>query len=76
MRVNIVVDPDRFDEVVRALGESGVAVDDRSPAIGTVSGRIAAATPEALAAISAIDGVVAVEPEREIHLPPPESGVP
>lgn len=64
VRVTVVVVPDRFAEVVHA------------PAIGTVSGRIAAATPEALAAISAIDGVVAVEPEREIHLPPPESGVP
>ncbi|MEV5409784.1 hypothetical protein AB0K60_13215 [Thermopolyspora sp. NPDC052614] len=76
VRVNIVVDTGRFDSVVQAVRQAGVTVDDRSPAIGVVSGRITGDdTDAAIAAISAIDGVVAVEPERTIRLPPPESEI-
>ncbi|MEV4067617.1 hypothetical protein [Nonomuraea dietziae] len=70
VRVNIVVDPDRFDTVVGELIEAGAQVEERSPAIGMVCTRIAAG---GVPAVEAIDGVQAVEQDRTIHLPPPEA---
>jgi hypothetical protein len=70
IRVNIVVDPDRFDTVVGELTKAGAQVEERSPAIGMVSARIAAGD---VPAVEAIDGVQAVEQDRTIHLPPPEA---
>ena len=68
--VTVLVDPERFDAAVAALSEAGFKVDQRQREIGTVSGRVRSAD---LAAMSTVDGVMAVEPERGIQLPPPDS---
>ena len=69
-QVVLLLDPDRFDETVLALQDAGVVIDQQNPTIGTVSGRVA---EDALAALAALDGVIAVERERSVSLPDPES---
>jgi hypothetical protein len=71
--VIIVVDADRIDAVVRALAEIGVRIDQTVPTIGVVTGR----APEALVAtIGRIEGVLAVEAERQVVIEPPDSDIP
>jgi hypothetical protein len=70
--VTILVDPDRFDTVVRALTTADVRVEDEQRAIGTITARVAA---DRVATLRGIDGVLAVEGERHIQLPPPDADV-
>jgi hypothetical protein len=73
LRVIIVVDVDRMDAVVRALAEIGVRIDQEIPAIGVVIGHV----PEALiTTIGRIDGVSAVEAERQVVIDGPDSDLP
>ncbi|NYI07691.1 hypothetical protein [Allostreptomyces psammosilenae] len=60
-RVVLSVDPARFAEVVAALRGAGLAVEAEFPTIGSVTGTVA---QDRLAALRAVDGVQAVEPER------------
>jgi len=68
--VTILVEPDRFDAVLHELARAQVRVDAELRAIGTISARV---PPDRLAAIGDIDGVLAVEPEREVHISPPDA---
>lgn len=68
----VAVDPDRFDETVKALRAAGVVVDREMRDVRTVSGRVA---EDRVPDVQGLDGVVAVEPERTVQLPPRDSDV-
>ncbi|MFB7495882.1 hypothetical protein ACFC09_14460 [Streptomyces sp. NPDC056161] len=70
--VILSVDTGRFAETIRAARAAGLTVVSEQPLIGTASGTIA---EERLPLLRAIDGVEAVERDRTIRLPPPESPV-
>lgn len=68
--VVLAVDPDRFAEVVEALRRAGLTVTGEQPIVGTLSGTVA---EERMAALEAVDGVLSVDREHTIQLPPPDS---
>jgi hypothetical protein len=70
--VTVLVDPDRYDEVVRALTTADVRIEAEQRAIGTITARVAA---EHVATLRGIDGVLAVEAEQRFQLPPPDADV-
>jgi len=70
--VVIAVDPDRFAEVVEALRRAGLTVAGEQPTLGTLSGTVA---EDRIPALEAVDGVEAVDRERTIRLPPPDSPI-
>ncbi len=63
---------DRYDEIVAACARAGLRVVQRLPSLGVVTGEIEASGIDAL---KCIPGVEAVELERSILLPPPDSPV-
>jgi hypothetical protein len=63
---------DRLENVADRLREAGMQVDRALPAIGTITGAVAASK---LAALRAIEGVADVEESREYQLPPPDSPI-
>jgi hypothetical protein len=71
-RVVVAVDRDRFRDVVAALRRVGLRVEQEWPETGTLAGRL---EPHLLADVQAVDGVVAVEPERTFRLPPPDAEI-
>lgn len=56
--------------VVARLRDAGLVVDRVLAAAGVVSGRAAS---DAVAKLESVDGVAAVQPDREMHIAPPES---
>lgn len=68
--VVIAVDPDRFDEVAAALAGAGVSVERELREIGTIGGHVAEGR---LASLEALAGVLAVDRERVVQLPPPDA---
>lgn len=70
--VVLAVDPDRFAEVVEALGQAGLTVTGEQPILGTLSGTVA---EDRIPALAAVDGVESVDRERTIRLPPPDSPI-
>jgi hypothetical protein len=62
----------RLDEVSRDAEAAGMTVQGLEPAIGVLTGSIAADRIERLRAVA---GVEHVEPQREIRIPPPDSPV-
>jgi hypothetical protein len=68
--VVLAVDPDRFDQVVEALRRAGLRVTSEQPLLGSLSGTVA---EDRLAALAAVDGVLAVDPDRTVTLPDPGS---
>ncbi|MFF7369029.1 hypothetical protein [Streptomyces tricolor] len=73
-RVDVIlsVDPGRFAETIRAAQATGLTVTSEQPLIGTAAGTIA---EDRIPLLRAVDGVEAVERDRTIRLPPPESPV-
>ncbi|WP_430383666.1 hypothetical protein [Streptomyces sp. P10-4] len=73
-RVDVVlsVDPERFAETIRAAQAAGLTVTSEQPLIGTAAGTVA---EDRIPLLRAVDGVEAVERDRTIRLPPPESPV-
>lgn len=63
---------DRIDEVVARLEACGMHVDQVLRAVGVITGSVDAPHLQALGALS---GVAAVEPQRTVQLPPPDSDV-
>jgi len=63
---------DRFREVVQAVVQAGLVVDQELPTSGVVTGEV---PEERLSAVAAVDGGESVERERTIHLPPPDSSI-
>lgn len=70
--VILAVDPDRFAEVVEALRRAGLAVTGEQQVLGTLSGTVA---EDRIPALRAVDGVEAVDRERTVRLPPPDSPI-
>mgnify|MGYP001371617426 CR=1 FL=1 len=68
----VAVDPDRFADVVRRLADTGLTVRDRHPHLGMVTGE---APPELIPLLEAVDGVAAVERQRQVGVQPPDSPV-
>jgi len=68
--VIVSVDPDRFAEVVRAARAAGLAVTGEQPLLGSLSGTIA---EDRIPVLEAVDGVEAVDRERIVGIPPPDS---
>jgi hypothetical protein len=68
--VALAVDPDRFAEIVDALRRAGLTVTGEQPVVGTLSGT---APENRIADLQAVDGVEALDRERTVQLPPPDS---
>ncbi|WP_260190949.1 hypothetical protein [Actinophytocola gossypii] len=69
MIVSVADDRD-LGEVAAALVRAGLAVTEVLAGAGVVTGTVDGA---AVAALSTVPGVVDVEVEREVRLPPPDS---
>jgi hypothetical protein len=63
---------DRIDEVVAALEHGGMSVEQVLRPIGLITGSVDTQRVQALGSVA---GVAAVEPQRTVQLPPPDSGV-
>ena len=63
---------DRIDEVVAALEDGGMQVDQVLRPLGVITGSVDTQRVQALGAVA---GVAAVEPQRTVQLPPPDSDV-
>ncbi|TQM13967.1 ketohydroxyglutarate aldolase [Pseudonocardia kunmingensis] len=63
---------DRIDDVVTALEGGGMRVEHVLRPLGVITG---SAEDTQLQALGAVTGVAAVEPQRTVQLPPPESDV-
>lgn len=58
--------------VVDALRHAGLSVTEVLPSVGVVTGTV---DSDRMPSLSAVPGVLAVEPDRTIQLPPPDSPV-
>lgn len=58
--------------VVEGLRQAGLTVTEVLDAVGVVTG---SADSEVIPSLSAVPGVLHVEPERTIRLPPPDSPI-
>jgi hypothetical protein len=63
---------DRIDEVVTALENGGMHVDQVLRPIGVITGSV---DTQRVRALGSVAGVAAVEPQRTVQLPPPDSDV-
>lgn len=70
--VVLAVDPDRFDQVVDALRGVGLRVTSEQPLLGSLSGT---AEENRLPALAAVDGVLSLDRDRSVSLPPPDAPV-
>jgi CheY-like chemotaxis protein len=71
--VTVLVDDDHRDAIeaiAAALERAGLRVGQVLPAIGAITGSI-----EDAAVLAAVEGVEAIEPAREVRLPPPDADV-
>jgi hypothetical protein len=62
----------RIDEVVTALENGGMHIDQVLRPIGVITGSVETGHVHALGSVA---GVAAVEPQRTIQLPPPDADV-
>lgn len=70
--VILAVDSDRFAEVTEAARQAGLTVTGEQPTLGTLSGTIA---EDRIPALRAVAGVNAVDRDRPVQLPPPDSPI-
>jgi hypothetical protein len=72
MDVVISVDDEHTEQVVSVADElraAGLEVAEVLPAIGVVTGSV---EPSRLEQLETVTGVAAVEPSREVRIPPPD----
>jgi hypothetical protein len=62
----------RIDEVVTALENGGMHIDQVLRPIGVITGSV---DTQHVRALGSVAGVAAVEPQRTVQLPPPDSDV-
>jgi hypothetical protein len=62
----------RIDEVVSALEDGGMHIDQVLRPIGVITGSV---DTRHVRALGSVTGVAAVEPQRTVQLPPPDSDV-
>ncbi len=76
VQVNVLVDDEHLpaiDEVASALGEAGLTVAQTLRSVGVITGSVSdSGQTDALRQIA---GVVGVEVNREVQLPPPDAPV-
>ena len=76
VEVNVLVDDEHLpsiDEVASALGRAGLAVAQTLRSVGVITGSVAdSGQTEALRQVA---GVVGVEVNRDVQLPPPDAPV-
>jgi len=73
MRITATIqDGQDLNEVAARLTSAGLRVDQKLAEIGIVTGEVAEA---ALEGLGKVQGVLAVEPEGAVQLPPPDSPV-
>jgi hypothetical protein len=72
VRVVLSVDPERFDDVVRAAARVGLVVEEKMREAGVVAGQV---DRKNMSALQKVAGVEAMERERTVQLPPPDSPV-
>jgi hypothetical protein len=63
---------ERMPAVVQELEQAGVEVHETLKSIGTITGAVEEAK---VASLRDVDGVAAVEPERQASVPPPDSPI-
>jgi hypothetical protein len=63
---------DRIDEVVTALEHGGLHVEQVLRPLGVITGSV---DTQLVHALGNVAGVAAVEPQRTVQLPPPDSDV-
>ena len=76
VEVNVLVDDEhlsRIDEVASALTREGLSVDKTLRSVGVITGSVA--DSDKTDALRAVAGVVGVEVNRDIQLPPPDAPV-
>jgi hypothetical protein len=64
---------DRIDDVVAALEGGGMRVEQVLRPLGVITGSVE--DTQHVQALGALSGVAAVEPQRTVQLPPPDSDV-
>lgn len=72
LKVLVSVAPSQALEVANALGRAGATVDEVLEEIGVIS---ATCSESAMAAIAAVPGVLKVDRQRTVKVPPPSSPV-
>ena len=75
VEVTVAVDEnykDRISEVAQSLRSAGMNVEQSMELLGLITGSI---EPKKVKALSEVEGVLHVEPSREIRLAPPESDI-
>ena len=73
LKVNVSVADDHLrsmQEVVQRLKDAGLSVEQTLEGLGIVTGTVEAAK---LPALSGLEGVSAVETDREVRIAPPDS---
>ncbi|MGW0705012.1 hypothetical protein ACWD4G_03385 [Streptomyces sp. NPDC002643] len=70
--VILSVDPDRFADTVEALRRAGLTVTGEQPLLGTLSGTV---PEDRIPALTAIPGVLSLDRDRTVRLPPPDSPI-
>jgi hypothetical protein len=74
-KVTVLVTPafqDRFDEVVERTRAAGLQVESELRNVGVIAGSIES---NQLDGLRSVEGVAAVEIQRVIQLPPPDSEI-
>jgi hypothetical protein len=72
LKILVSVEPSQAVGVANALRRAGVTVDEVLEEIGVIS---ATCAESSIAAVSAVPGVLKVERQRTIKLPPPNSPI-
>ena len=63
---------ERIDEVVAALESGGMRVEQVLRPVGLITGSV---DTQQMQALGGVAGVIAVEPQRTVQLPPPDTDV-
>jgi UDP-N-acetylmuramate-alanine ligase len=63
---------DNFDEIVKKIKKAGMKVEQKLDSLGIITGSIDSSKVDAL---REVDGVLHVEEQKKIQIPPPDSPV-
>lgn len=70
VKINVLLEPARFEGAAQELEDAGVAIDVRNVEIGTISGSV---DVDSLPVINKVRGVLAIEVDRSLSVPDPGS---
>jgi hypothetical protein len=75
IKLSISVDDEhlgQFSKIMKEVEKAGMKIDQKHKDLGVATGSI---EEDKVDAVRDVEGVKHVEPEREVHIPPPESDV-